>query len=244
MSSPALEMRGKRLWQLIAALGVAAVAVVALILVSQSGAPEKPAAPQRGERAAGAAEVNRLLAGIPQQGTVLGDPRAPVTITEFADLQCPFCAEAATQGLPGVIDRYVRAGKVKLDLRLLSFLGPDSEEGAAMAAAAAAQDRLWQFTELFYRNQGAENSGYVTDSFLRRMASGVRGLDVSKALAYADGDAAARQVAAWSREGEIRGVRGTPTFLLERGDGSARQLPVDPRDAASFSGPIERALAD
>ena len=43
--------------------------------------------------------------------------------------------------------------------RNLSFIGPDSERAARLAAAAGLQDRLWQFTDLIFRNQGAENSG-------------------------------------------------------------------------------------
>ena len=141
-----------------------------------------------------------------------------------------------------MIDRYVRTGKLKLDLRLLSFLGADSEQGAAAAAAAADQNKLWQFAELFYRNQGREDSGYVTESFLRKIARGVSGLDAGKVLSEARGAAAQRQVAQWTQEGDAAGVRETPTFLLQRGDGRAQQMQIDPRDPGTFSGPVDRAL--
>jgi protein-disulfide isomerase len=100
-------------------------------------------------------------------GISLGSPDAPATLIEFADLQCPFCAASARDELPPVVERYVRAGRLRLELHVLAFLGEDSVPGAAMAAAAAHQDRLWSFTDAFYRSQGPENSGYVTDDFLR-----------------------------------------------------------------------------
>src|SRR5947207_606368 len=104
--------------------------------------------------------------GIPQSGRVLGRSDAPVTMVEFADLQCPFCAQYAQDALPTVVSRYIRAGKLKLELRLIAIIGPDSGKARRMAAAAQRQNRLWNFAELFYRNQGEENSGYVTDPFL------------------------------------------------------------------------------
>ena len=97
----------------------------------------------------------------------LGQPDAPATLIEFADLQCPFCAEYTTGALPTVIQDYVRSGRLKMQLRLLRFIGPDSERGAEVAAAATLQDKGWDFSDLFFRNQGQENSGYATDAFLR-----------------------------------------------------------------------------
>ena len=53
-----------------------------------------------------------------------------------------------------------------------------------MAAGAEQQGRLWPFLEAFYATQGEENSGYVTDDFLRQVAQAA-GVDADKALAYA-----------------------------------------------------------
>ena len=69
---------------------------------------------------------------------------------------------------------YVRTGKVKLQARTLHFIGPDSVRAAKVAAGAERQGRLWPFLETFYADQGQENSGYVTDAFLRSVAGGRR----------------------------------------------------------------------
>ena len=154
--------RTRRLWRLGAVAAAAAVLVAGAIAVSSRGGakPEPPAS------------TSSLLAGIPERGGVLGDPEAPLTVTEYVDLQCPVCAEAARSTLPALIRDQVRTGKVKLAVRTLHFLGPDSERAARVAAGAERQGRLWAFLEAFYARQGTENSGYVTDGFLREVARG------------------------------------------------------------------------
>ena len=66
----------------------------------------------------------RALLGIPQAGVVLGDPNAPVTLVEWADLQCPFCREWSTAAFPALVHDYVRTGKLQIVFRGLAFLGP------------------------------------------------------------------------------------------------------------------------
>lgn len=174
--------RANRIRLLLMALGVAAILVAGLVAVSRLGGDKPTAdAPRASDLDRTAALVNRWFAGISQSGAVLGDPKAPVTLIEFADLQCPYCAFVATEGaLPEVIDRYVRTGKINIELKLTKALGPDSVKAASVGAAAAEQDRMWQFAELFFFNQGAENSGYVTPAYLRSIATRVKGLDAAR----------------------------------------------------------------
>ena len=120
---------------------------------------------------------------------MLGDPSAPLTVTEYVDLQCPVCAAAARDTLPALVRDYVRTGKAKLDARTLHFIGPDSERAARVAAGAERQGKLWPFLEAFYAAQGQENSGYVTDAFLRSVAAAA-GVDAEAALEFADSAAA------------------------------------------------------
>ena len=205
-------------------LGLAAVAaivvVAAAILISQSGAEDEEASsPPRVER-------------IAQDEVWLGDPDAPATLIEFADLQCPFCADFANDELPGVIDEYVRDGRLRLELRLLAFIGPDSVRGQQVAHAAALQDRMWNYTERFFRNQGPENSGYATDAFLQRLARQTSGLDVEQ-LSQDFGNPRAE---ALKREAERMAsrlqVEGTPAFYLVREGGQPEPIEIDQLDAA------------
>jgi protein-disulfide isomerase len=218
--------RERRLWLLAGAAALAAAIVVIAIVISQGGAEddESSAPPPRSEAPA---QTRNPLEGIPQDGVFLGDPNAPATLIEFADLQCPFCAEFATGSLPGVIDQYVRSGDLRLELRLLAFIGPDSERGRQVANAAALQDKLWDYTDLFFANQGAENSGYATDAFLQQLAQQTPGLDVDQlAQDYATPRAEALSRQAERLEQQL-GVTGTPAFYLRRGGGEPEQIEID-----------------
>ena len=203
-----------RLRRLLAALGAAAVLVAAAVAVSASGGT-KPATPP--------AAPSATFAGIPEHNGVLGDPRAPITLTEYVDLQCPICAEASKQTLPWLVKNYVRTGKVKLELRTLHFIGPDSERAAHVAAGAEQQGRLWPFVEAFYAAQGQENSGYVTDGFLRSVAKAA-GVDAGKALSAADGTFAVRRLERADADATRLGVNATPTFTVAKAGGQPRVI--------------------
>jgi protein-disulfide isomerase len=226
----AREARRRRAWQLGGVALVAAIAVVAAVAISSSsGTPSTP----RGGSA--------LFEGISEHDGVLGDPDAPLTVTEYVDLQCPVCATAAEQTLPTLVDDYVRTGQVKLQVRTLAFLGPDSDRSARVAAAAERQGRLWPFLEVFYANQGAENSGYATDAFLRRVAEAA-GVDADAALADAGSAFAQRRLDRADAAAQRLGIDGTPTFTVSRDDDTPRVLAADALDPSSVGAALDREL--
>ena len=147
--------------QLASVAALAALVVAGMIAVGEATVEETPQAPRSGSALAGVPESLARYTGIPQDGAALGRPGAPVTLVEFLDLQCPFCAQWDIQVMPTVLER-VRRGELRVVMRPLRFLGPDSAKAVSVAGAAALQDRLWQFADIFFHNQGEENSGYVT----------------------------------------------------------------------------------
>jgi protein-disulfide isomerase len=216
----------KRHLQLAGVAALAVVAVVVLIAVSGSGAGANKKQLPGGTAAA-------LLSGIPQQGFTLGRANAPVTIDEFADLQCPYCREFAVQALPTLIRGEVRSGKLRIVFHPLAILGQDSLTAARMAGAAAQQNRLWQFVETFYANQGTENSGYVTNPFLQRIGTEA-GVNAKTALAArSDATITATLQQAATTANKLH-VSGTPTFFITKQGGSTQQLNVDYTKAAPF----------
>jgi protein-disulfide isomerase len=209
-AAAASARRKRRLWQLAASLGLA-VAVVGIAIAVSSGG-DKPTSPS---------QAATLFAGVPEHNGVLGDPSAPVTVTEFVDLQCPICAEASRSLLPSVVNDYVRTGKVKLQARTLHFIGPDSVRAARVAAGAERQGRLWPFLEAFYAAQKTENSGYVTDAFLRSVASAA-GVNAGKAIAFANTAASEKPLSQATADAGKLGVNATPTFAVKRGNGPVK----------------------
>jgi protein-disulfide isomerase len=214
----AAATRRRRLTRLGAVLAGAAVVVAALVAVSTSGSGTKTASTTAAAgRVTGASQSAAMLSGIPQHGLTLGDPKAPVRVIEFADLQCPFCRDYSLGTMPRLVQDYVRPGKVKMEFRSLAFIGPDSERAARVAQAAGQQNKLWNFVDLAYFNQGKENSGWATDAVLRRLAGAVPGLDVNRAFAARGSAAATAQLNAANTLATRSGVQSTPTFLVGRG---------------------------
>jgi protein-disulfide isomerase len=241
----AAAARRKRLWTLLAVLGAAAVLVVVAILVSGGGSDNANSRPAAAQKASGVIpgqkESAEMLAGIPQTGIYLGNPAAPVRVVEFADLQCPFCREYSLQVLPQLVQDYVRSGKVRMEFRTLSFIGKDSVTAARAAGAAAQQDRLWNFVDVFYFNQGKENSGYVTPSFLHRIDKAA-GVDSVKADAFAASSASLKPLAAANALANQSGVQSTPTILVGTRGGKLTAVQAAPTDVSGFKSAIDGAL--
>jgi protein-disulfide isomerase len=228
-------VRTRMLVQLAAVLALAAIVVVGLIVISGGDDEQEATQPK------GGAAPQDVYAGIPQAGIHLGKSGPPILL-EFADLQCPFCAEYATTAMPSVVSDYVRTGRVRYELRFRSFLGPDSVRAAGAAAYAASQDRMYQFADLFYRNQGDENSGYADDAFIRRIASQVPGLAPDKAVTAANNALDQPGVRTAEQFARQIGSRSTPDFYIRRGRRLV-QLNIQGTTPGDYARAIDEALA-
>jgi len=230
----------QRLWILGGAVALAVVVVVIVAIASSGGSGKKKL--QAGESVPGQIESNALFAGIPQRGIQLGNPRAPVTMVEFADLQCPFCRQYTEQSLATLVNNYVRPGKVTMIFRSVAFIGTDSVRAAQMAGAAALQNRLWPFIDIFYTNQGEEKTGYVTDDFLRKIGSGVRGLDVTRAMNDRGLPVVQRMLDDAQTQWQSNGFTGTPSFLVGPTGGRLEALDVKTLGPADFTPTLDKLL--
>jgi protein-disulfide isomerase len=242
----AVATRSRRLKLLGTVLAAAAAVVVIAIIASGSGGSKSNGAASKGGKVAEGSQVTARFNGIPQNGLVLGNPKAPVTMVEFADLKCPVCREYTLSAFPTLVNRYVRTGKVKMVLQLQHFVGnqnDDSQHAAEMALAVAKQNKLWNFADLFYYNQQNEVDTYVNDVFLRRIASAAPGLDVNKAFADRNRPTATQQLNQAANEFNTAGFTGTPSFAIGRTGSTLTPLnPSSFTDVSAFSGPIDKLL--
>lgn len=218
-------------------LVAAAVAVAAVLVVGDDQEAAPPPSPET------TAAQLEFLDGIPQDGAVLGDPAARVTLIEYADLQCPVCRTYAEEGFPGLVEEYVRPGRVKLEFRGLAFIGPDSERAARLVLAAGLQDRLWHLADALYGAQGAENSGWVTDALVRELAGGIDGLDADRMYAAADSEQVTRALARSREQAQAAEVPGTPWFFIRIGDGEPYEIRPTSLTPAGFREALDAALA-
>jgi protein-disulfide isomerase len=212
------------------ALLVAVAIIVAALLVVLS---------QFGGGGGSGEDVGELYAGIPQDGTTLGENDAPVTVYLYEDFQCPFCGQFDREMFPDLVDDYVRDGEVKVVSETMAFLGPDSVTAARAAFAAGEQNRYWPYHTLLFENQGEENSGYVTDDFLRGLAEDTPGLDVQKWEDQRAGNSFTKELEAVQSKAQAEGVNSTPTLIVE---GPGGQVKIDRlTDYDQISSAIDKA---
>jgi len=185
--------------------------------------------------------VKSQLQGIPQNGLVLGDPKAKVTLFEFGDLQCPVCKGFSEEIIPDVIDSKVRGGEAKIDFRNFTIISQESIPAGAAAIAAGKQGFGWSFVELFYRNQGPEASGYVTDAFLEEIARGAGVPDLSRWNKDRKSAKVVGEVEATTEEAEKLGFTGTPSFAVEGPSSSGKETLGTPGSAGQIEEAIEAA---
>jgi protein-disulfide isomerase len=182
----ATQARRMRLIRL-GGLVLAAALVIVVIAVTVGGGNGGPKAV--GSKTA-KAKVAAVLTGIPQSSSVaggiaLGNPKAPVTITEYGDLVCPICQEFAVGVEQQIIKNEVRTGKAQLIFRAdetASGYANSGEFSAGQVAARAAglQGLGWNYILTWYEEQQSEDTPYVTTAFLAGIAKQVPGLDFAK----------------------------------------------------------------
>ncbi len=108
------------------------------------------------------------LAGIAKEGRALGDPGAPVTMDVWADFRCTACRAFEQDTEPGLIDAYVRRGKLRIvyhDFLVIDANagGTESRDAANAARCAADQGRFWDYKDWLLANESpSESSGSFT----------------------------------------------------------------------------------
>ncbi len=219
MSAPGGERRRKLLQLASAAVFLAIAGVVILIVVNANKSSGGDANNLRD-----AEDVNRSLAGIPQNGMLLGNPKAPVTLIEFGDLKCPVCAAFSKEVIPAVIDSRVREGAARIEFRNFTIIDEQSGPAGAAALAAGEQGRGWNFLEIFYRNQGVETAPYADDAFLTAVARAAGVRDITRWSRERRSARLSGEVEATSEEAQQLGFSGTPSFAVEGPSGRLEPL--------------------
>jgi protein-disulfide isomerase len=224
----------------------AVVVIVVVILVATSGGKKEGLA-TGSQKNSTVAAVTSEVGGIHQSGVVLGNPNAPVTMQYFGDLECPICKEFTLGALPPLIAKYVRTGKMKIEYHSMQTATHEQETFRTQqiaALAAGKQNLAWYFIELFYHEQGQEDSGYVTESYLQGLAEQVPGLNLPNWSAARNDPELAEQITHDTQTVTQRGFTGTPSFLIGKTGGPLTQLsPESYTEASAFTPTIDKLLS-
>jgi protein-disulfide isomerase len=249
--------RRRRLMQLGGVL-VAVVVIIVVIVVATGGKGSGKATTVPKTAAAKSEQthvVTSLLNGVPQEGMVLGKPNAAATLVYFGDLECPICQEFTLEALPGLIANMVRSGKLRIEYKSLSTATGTAESDGAEpsgtftsqqigAYAAGKQNLAWYYIELFYHEQGAEDSGYVNEAFVQSIAQQVPGMNLTQWQADRGDNALETKVIEEEREASQIGFTGTPSFMLGKTGGTLK--PIEPsslKESSVFESEVNKVLA-
>lgn len=179
--------------------------------------------------------------GVPQ-GTnaagepTLGSPKAPVTIDEFGDFQCPYCGEFVRQTEPKIITSYVATGRARIVWHTLAFIGPESSLAGRAAWCAEQRGKFWEYFALLYQHQDGENTGTFNTARLERWA-GDAGMDrtaFGECLVSSESQAG---LDAGARAAQQQAINATPSFIVN-GDKATGALTYE-----QLSAMIDKALS-
>jgi protein-disulfide isomerase len=162
----------------------------------------------------------------------LGPEDAPVTIVEFADFQCPYCATFNTQTLPQILSNYGdRVRFVYRDFPLTS-LHANALKAAEASECADDQGAYWKYHDLLFQNQSA-----LDDASLKGYAASL-GLDTATFDDCLDSDKQQSEIQKDFQDGNTAGVQGTPSFFVNG-------MPlVGAQPYSAFQAAIEAALKE
>lgn len=153
---------------------------------------------------------------IGSRDVILGDQKAPVTLIEYGDYQCPFCGRMFTQVEPQLREEYIKTGKVKMVYRDFAFLGPESLAAASAAHCAADQSKFWEYHDALYAAEikdGKENNGNLNKTLFVKLA-GNADLNVGAFTTCYDSNKYVAQVEKDKNDAGAIGVDSTPTNYL------------------------------
>jgi protein-disulfide isomerase len=238
------KARRERRLRMLGGVVVGTIAVIVVIFaISSSGNSGSAPKPNTAQAKNAAATVTKLLNGIPQQGSTLGNPNAKVTVTEYGDLVCPICKDFALGSESQLISNDVRAGKVKITYKALETASATANNSMFVpsqtaALAAGRQQRAWDYIQLFYHEQGDETTSYVTNSYLSGLAQQVPGLNYSKWSTDRQSSALAGQVNADQQAAANAGYNSTPTIVIQGPKGQAQPIVGNPSSYSQLESAI------
>jgi protein-disulfide isomerase len=176
----------------------------------------------------------RPVAAASVEPRTLGDPGAPVTIIEYASLTCPHCATFHTDTLPGLKERYIESGKVKLEFH--DFPLDQVALKAAIVAHCAGPDRYFAFLQALFDSQQQWSHASDPVAALKQIAAlgGLSASDVDACLADKSMEDAVLQSRLAGQD--QHDIRSTPTFIID-----GKKYPGN-RSVEEFAGIIDPLL--
>ncbi|GAB4404980.1 MAG: hypothetical protein OHK0052_27260 [Anaerolineales bacterium] len=188
--------------------------------------------------------ITPAFTNIPQpNANSMGDPNAPIKITEFSDFQCPACKLFHDRTFAQLVKEYVETGQVYYTYRSMGlWIGQESVDAIEAAYCAGEQNKFWEYHEVLFANQGAENAGLLTQKRLLAFGEVVPGLEMQAFTECVKDNRFNDAINADRANGDAAQVKGTPSFLITA-PGKAPKLIGGAMSIADMKREIDAALA-
>lgn len=159
---------------------------------------------------AGAPNAPAVVGNLADDDPVLGDPGAPVTLVEFGDFQCPFCARFFQTTEQEIIEKYVKTGKARFVYRdfPISAIHSEAQKSAEASECADEQGKFWPYHNILYQRQSE-----LSLQNYKKWAVEI-GLDAKQFNECLDSGKYAQEVEKDLQDGQAAGINGTPTTFI------------------------------
>ncbi|MEQ8966494.1 MAG: DsbA family protein [Azospirillaceae bacterium] len=161
--------------------------------------------------------------GVTEFDFVKGDADAPVTVIEYASLTCGHCASFHTDTLPGLTDRYLDPGHVRLVFRQFPLNRVDLQAG--MLARCLPEDRFFGFVDVLFKTQSTWAGAQDPTAALAQLGRTAGLSDARIEECLADQDLADRIVQVRLEAEAAYQISATPTFVID-GEAFAGNRPL------------------
>jgi protein-disulfide isomerase len=162
--------------------------------------------------------VKQITQPVIQNASALGSDSANITIVEFGDYKCQYCARFHRETSNEIMDNYVNTGQAKFLFKDFVINDRAFDKGSTLASrasyCAADQEKYWQYHDEVYSNSEGENSGWVTKNSLMEFAKNVQIPDLMKFSECLDSQKYNDVVTQNNQLAKSLGLTSTPTFLL------------------------------
>lgn len=214
------KYRRSRIWNGVLAAVVAflGIVVAAQMLPGQSPTSGNSAASEAtgGEQSAGEQSGGGDMDFVRRDADdpkAIGDVDAPVVLTEWIDLRCPFCASFSRESLPTLIEEYVDTGRVRIEYTDVAYFGEQSEDASVAAQAAANQDKYVDYITAVFDAAPEKGHADLTRDVLVKFAEKVDMPNIEKFTADLDDPAIRAQAESATLESQQLGVTAVPFFV-------------------------------
>jgi len=226
------------MWAIIFGVVLVGGSITAFATMGKSNTPKNPENPEQ--------LISMLLQPIDQNASALGTNKSKITLLEFGDYQCQYCARFHRETKDQIVNNFVNTGMINFMFKDFVINDRPSDKLSTLAAigsyCAAEQGKYWPYHDEVYTNSKGENTDWVSKNSLTQFAVYAGVTDVNKFSACLDSKKYENLVVTNDNLARSIGLTSTPSFILiAEGETPLKIEGAQPYSV--FEGAIKQVLA-